>query len=77
MGTMFRLNNDSIQPAAGTKLIKSSELGQLLVLQCHGLGATQFDAGFHFFFHKIFVVSLPVPGHDFYAFLFQIAHLLA
>ena len=30
MGTMFRLNNDSIQPAAGTKLIKSSELGQLL-----------------------------------------------
>ena len=29
MGTMFRLNNDSIQPAAGTKLIKSSELGQL------------------------------------------------
>jgi type III secretion protein L len=30
MGTMFRLNNDSIQPAAGTKIIKSSELGQLL-----------------------------------------------
>ena len=30
MGTMFRLNNDSIQPAAGTKLIKSSELGLLL-----------------------------------------------
>ena len=30
MGTLFRLNNDSIQPAAGTKLIKSSELGQLL-----------------------------------------------
>ena len=30
MGTMFRLNNDSIQPAAGTKLIKSSELGRLL-----------------------------------------------
>lgn len=29
MGTMFRLNDDSIQPAAGTKLIKSAELGQL------------------------------------------------
>ena len=29
MGTMFRLNEDSIQPAAGTKLIKSAELGQL------------------------------------------------
>lgn len=30
MGTMFRLNDDSIQPAPGTKLIKSAELGQLL-----------------------------------------------
>ena len=29
MGTMFRLNDDSIQPAAGTRLIKSAELGQL------------------------------------------------
>ena len=29
MGTMFRLNDDSIQPAAGTKIIKSAELGQL------------------------------------------------
>ena len=29
MGTMFRLNDDSIQPAAGTKLIKSADLGQL------------------------------------------------
>lgn len=29
MGTMFRLNDDGIQPAAGTKLIKAAELGQL------------------------------------------------
>ena len=29
MGTMFRLNDDSIQPAAGTKLIKSADLGKL------------------------------------------------
>lgn len=29
MGTMFRLNIDTIQPAAGTKIIKSSELGPL------------------------------------------------
>ena len=29
MGTMFRLNDDSIQPAAETKLIKSADLGQL------------------------------------------------
>jgi len=29
MGTMFRLNIDTMQPAAGTKIIKSSELGPL------------------------------------------------
>ena len=29
MGTMFRLNIDSIQPSAGTKIIKSAELGPL------------------------------------------------
>jgi len=29
MGTLFRLNNDGIQPVAGTKRIPHSELGQL------------------------------------------------
>ena len=29
MGTMFRLNIDTIQPSAGTKIIKSAELGPL------------------------------------------------
>lgn len=29
MGTLFRLNNDGIQPVAGTKRIPNSELGQL------------------------------------------------
>ena len=30
MGTMFRLNSDSIRPAAGTKILKASEFSQLL-----------------------------------------------
>ena len=38
--------------------------------------AYQFDTGFKFFFHKVFVVSFPVSGHDFNSCLFQIAHLL-
>ena len=29
MGTLFRLNTDSLQPAAGTKIVKAAELGQL------------------------------------------------
>ena len=29
MGTLFRLNTDSIHPAAGTKIVKAAELGQL------------------------------------------------
>ncbi len=30
MGTLFRLNTDSITPAAGTKVLKADEYGQLL-----------------------------------------------
>lgn len=29
MGTLFRLNTDSLQPAAGAKIVKAAELGQL------------------------------------------------
>ena len=29
MGTLFRLNTDSLQPTAGTKIVKAAELGQL------------------------------------------------
>ena len=33
------------------------------------------DARFHFFFHKIFMIGFPVPGHDLNAILFQTTHL--
>lgn len=40
------------------------------------LRAAQLDTGLIFFFYKILMPGLPVGGHDFDAFLFQIAHLL-
>ena len=38
--------------------------------------AYQLDTGFKFFFHEVFMVCFPVPGHDFDALLFQMYHLL-
>ena len=54
----------------------------VLQVQCAGadgfdLSAHQFDAGFVFFFDKVFVPSLSVGGHDFDAILFQMRHLVS
>ena len=38
--------------------------------------AHQFNTGFEFFFHEIFMVGFPIPGHDLDACLFQMNHLL-
>ena len=55
----------------------------LPVLQIEGtspdrldLGTNQFDTGFEFFLHEVFVIGFPVPGHDLDSALFQTAHLL-